>query len=741
MTKHSEYRAVPLSRRAFLATTGGFGIAVAFGGTAGRALANTGALKPNAWMSIATDGVVTIMAPSAEMGQGVMTALPAIVADEMDADWSKVRVVQAPSIFQLYGNPGFGGIQATGASRTTQSYYMPLRMAGAQARKVLIATAAAEWKVPAGEVTTAAGKAVHAKTKRELGYGDLAKLAKVSGDMPKASAADLKPMDQWRYIGKDVPRVDVPSKVNGTAVFGIDVQVPDMLYGAVLRPPVQGEKAEKIDDAAAKAVKGIVAIAPLPWGVGIVGTTVEATQKAKAALKVEWSKSAPARSYDSDKVAADYLAKARNPAEAGVTIVKHGDAPKAIAGAAKTITAEFVTQHVSHACMEPMNATAKVTGDKIEVWAPTQAASLVQIVGAMVFKTKPQDITVHVTLLGGGFGRRFELDFIFDAIILSKVAGGKPVKVIWSREDDIRNDKFRPLTVQRFQVGLDGQGNVVGWHHRLVAESIFARVDPRHMVKSKGRDEPVDDGAEQVYALPALQIDYLQQKRGVDVGFWRGVGAGYTKFATEILIDEIARGKKMDPVAYRLEMLKHAPRAAAVVKAAAEMAGWGKPRANGRLLGIAYADFGPELPIDSPSKNHSAQVAEVSFDRNSGEIKVHNVWCAVDPGIAVNPKNIEAQIESSIVYGLSAALFEEITIKGGEVQQANFDTYRVLRQEDVPDIHVKVMPSLKDPPSGIGEVGLPPLAPAIANAIAGATGAKFRHLPLTPDRVKAALKG
>ena len=738
MTK--QFKAVPLSRRAFLATTGGISVAVAFGGFATDALAQGAALKPNAWVTIGGDGIVTIMAPAAEMGQGVMTALPAILADEMDADWSKVRVVQSPSDFKAYGNPGFGGIQLTGASRTTQGYYMPLRMAGAQARKVLIATAATAWKVPEGELTTEPGWVVHTASRRKIGYGDLAKRAKVTGEMPKVAESDLKPMAKWRYIGKDVPRVDVPAKSMGKAIFGIDVQLPGMLYAAILRAPVQGEKPEKVDDAAAKAVKDVIAVVPLPYGVAVIGTTVEATKKAKAALKVEWSKSAPARKYDSDKIAEEYMAITRDEKKEAVVAHKHGDIAKELAGAAKVITAEFVTAHVAHATMEPMNATARFADGKFEVWAPTQAASLIQLVGAHVFKTTPDKITVHTTFLGGGFGRRFDLDFAFDAMGLAMGTGGKPVKVIWSREDDIQNDKYRPLVAQLFKIALDAQGNCLGWHHRMVGESIFARADPDSFKKANGRDASFDDGAEVVYALPAQQIDFLREQRGVDVGFWRAVGSGYTKFAIEVLIDELAREKKMDPLAYRVEMLQKSPRAVAVLKAAAEMAQWGKKRENGRVLGIAYSDFLPEGPIDSPARNHCAQVAEVSFNKDTGDIRVHNVWCAVDPGIAVQPKIIEAQIESAIIYGISHALFEQITIKGGEVQQSNFHDYRVLRQQEAPDIHVKIMPSLKDPPSGIGEVGLPPIAPAIANAIAGATGAKFRHLPMTPERVKAALK-
>ncbi|MFO0986052.1 MAG: molybdopterin cofactor-binding domain-containing protein [Alphaproteobacteria bacterium] len=732
-------QATPLSRRAFLATTGGVSVAVAFGGFSAKSFAQGAGLKPNAWVTIAANGTVTIMAPAAEMGQGVMTALPAVLADELDADWKTVKVEQAPSDAKSFGNPGFGGLQATGGSRTTQHYFQPLRVAGAQARQVLLAAASEQWKVPVGELSTEPGMVVHAKSKRKIGYGPLAAKAKVPAQLPKIEEKDLKPAAQWRYIGKPVPRVDLQAKVTGTAQFGMDVQLPGMLYAAILRAPVQGEKPEKVDDAAAKAVKGVVAVAPLPYGVAVVGTTVEATKKGKAALKVEWSKAAPARGYDSDKLIEEYLAIARDEKKAGVSVEKHGDAAQAIAGAAKTITAEYVSEHVSHACMEPMNATARFADGKFEVWAPTQAPTLIQVVGAIVFKTTPDKITVHSTFLGGGFGRRFELDFAFDAMGLAMHSGGKPVKVIWSREDDIQNDKYRPLTVQAFKVGLDKDGNVVGWQHRMVGESIFARSIPDAFKAMKGRDPAFDDGAELVYDIPATSIEFLREPRGVDVGFWRAVGCGYTKFAIETLIDELAREKKMDPVAYRLELLKKQPRAAAVVKAAAEMAEWGKKR-EGRHLGFAYADFGPELPISSPMKNHCAQVAEISFDRQSGEIRVHNVWCAVDPGVAVNPAIIEAQIQSAVAYGLSAALYEQITIKGGEVQQSNFDTYRVLRMQEMPDVHVKIMPSLKDPPSGIGEVGTPPVAPAIANAIAAATGVKLRHLPMSPDRVKAALK-
>ena len=735
MSSRKPIKVVPLSRRGFMVSVGGVSAAVAFGSAIPNALAQAAKtaapFKPNAWVTIEPGGWVSIISPAAEMGQGVMTAMPALVAEDMDVDWKMVKVVQAPADAKSFGNRLFGGAMVTGGSRTTQGYYMPLRIVGAQTRAILIATAADQWKVPASELTTEPGMVVHAKTKRKIAYGVLAKTATVPAEMPKIEAKDLKPLDQCRYIGKNIPRIDVPLKVNGTAIYGMDVQVPGMLYGAILRAPVEGEKPEKIDDAAAKAVKGVVQIVPLPYGVGVIAETVEASKKAKDALKVEWSKTAKARSYDSDKVGEEYLAVAGDLTKKGVDIEKHGDADAALAGAAKTLTAEYLSEHVTHACMEPMNATAKVDGDKVEVWAPNQSPTLTQVFAARTAGTTPPKVTVNSTFLGGGFGRRADWDFTVDAVNLAKAVPGKPVKVIWSREDDIRYSKGRPLVGQHMTVGLDKDNNIVGWRHRLVGCSIYARFSPAAYEAAKGKDVPFHEGVEYKYDFPAARSEFIRDDRGISVHVWRSVGSGYTKFAMETLIDEVAKLRNEDPVAYRLSLLKKDARAAAVVREAAKMADWSRKRSGDRAIGIAYSDSW---------NTHIAQVVEISLNRANGEIKVHNVWSAVDPGVALQPANVEAQIESAVIYGISHAFYEQLTYKGGEPQQSNFHDYRVLRMEEAPEVMTKVMPSLKDAPGGVGEVGLPPVAPAIANAVFALTGKSLRHLPMTAERVAKALK-
>ena len=721
--------AIALSRRSFMVGAGGVGIAVAFGADIEAALAQApGGFKPNIWVSIDGEGIVTIVSPASEMGQGVMTAMPALVAEDLDADWNKVRVVQAPSD-RAYGNRLFGGAQTTGASRTTQGYYEPLRLAGAQARKILLAAAAEHWNVSAAELTTEPGIVVHRGSNRRIGYGELARIAKVPQPLPEVTPADLKPLAQCRYIGKDLPRVDVPGKVNGTAKFGIDVQLPDMLYGAILRAPVQGEKPDAIDDTVARAVKGVTQIVPMPYGVGVVATTYEAARKGRDALKVTWSSSAKARSYSSDKVRDEYRAIARDLGRASVEVQKKGDPVAAISGAVRVIEADYQSDHVAHACLEPMNATARMDGDRIELWSPTQSPSLAQLHCARLAGTTPDKVTVHTTLLGGGFGRRLEADYSVDAALLAKAVPGKPVKVIWSREDDIRHDKYRPLVAQHFRVGLDAAGNIVGWQHRLVGESIYARFAPPLFQQSGGKDAPFHEGSENRYAMAAHAIEFIREQRGVEVGLWRAVGSGYTKFGVECMIDEIAAAKGVDPLALRLDLLKDEPRARKVVETVAQMAEWNRKR-EGRALGVAYSDTW---------NTHVAQVAEVSLDRGSGQIRVHQIWCAVDPGVAVQPANIVAQIEGSIVWGVSHALFEQINIKDGEVQESNFHDYRVLRMSEMPDIHVQVLPT-ENRPGGIGEAGLPAVGAAIANAVAQLTGTRLRHYPLLPERVKAAMR-
>jgi len=722
-----------ISRRAFVA--GGAGLTFAFAvdlpgrRRPHRALAQ-GAFSPNIWVTIAVDGTVTIVSPAAEMGQGSMTGMPIVVAEELDADWSKVKVVQAPSN-RAYGNPGFGGLQITGASRTTSGFFMPLRLAGAQARRVLLDAVAAEWNVPVAELSTEPGFVVQRSSGRRIGYGDVAKFAKPPAELPKVTEADLKKPGEFRLIGKNLPRVDMPDKVTGRAVFGIDVDVPDMVYATVLRPPVPGSAPDTVDDTAARAVRGVSHVVPLPYGVGVVGSGFEAVQRGKAALKIGWKKGAAAESYDSTTVLGDYAALAVSLSKPGLVVHKEGETGPALAKAVRTFTALYLSEHVYHATMEPMSAVARVSADgtACELWAPTQAPGVNQAVIAGALKTTPDKITVHTTLLGGGFGRKLEQDFVMDAVLLSK-ATGKPVKVVWSREDDVRNDKMRPLTAQYLQAGLDGDGNLSAWRYRIVAASIYARFNPPAYAALKGKDVPVIEGHELSYSVANQLHELFREERGYDVGLWRAVGVGYTKFAIESFIDEIARAQGIDPVAFRLRLLAHNPRAQAVVRAATDMAGWGTRR-RGRGLGIAFSDTW---------RSYIASVAEVSVERSTGAIHVHKVWAAVDPGIAILPDNIVAQIEGATTFGVSHALLERIIVRNGAVQQSNFHDYPLLRMADTPEIEVRVI-STDNPPGGIGEVGLPPVAPAIANAVAALTGARVRQLPMLPDRVLAAMKG
>lgn len=725
MTIHTQ----SLSRRSFLVSSGAAGIAVTFG-SFDPALA-AGPFKANAWVSINTDGAVIIMSPAVEMGQGTMTALPACLAEDLDADWAKVRVETAPDDESLYGNPKFSDHMVTVASKAVDGYYERMRLAGAQARKILIVTAAQMWGVTADELNTVPGMVVHKKSGRKVGYGDLAKRAKVPDALPAVSKADLKPLSQCRYIGKDLARVDVPAKVNGSAQYGIDTQLPNMLYASVLHAPVQGEKPEKVDDAAAKVVKGVVAVTSLPHGVAVIGNTLESTIKGKAALKVTWSETSPARKHSSESLAADYTKVAGDWAHPSVDMLKQGDPADAIAKAAKVLSGNFVADHVAHFCMEPLNATAVVDGDRVHLWTSNQSVIDMKLAGSIAGGTKPPNVKVERPLLGGGFGRRTDWDVTLEAVALAKTMPGKPIKVVWSREDDVTQDMWRPLAAQRLEVGLDDKGNIVGWRHRIVAASYMARGIPPLFKKLGGKDPVSAVGGEFRYAVPAHQVDYVRAQSGFEVGAWRGVGAGYTKFAVETMMDEIAEAKGVDPLDQRISLLQKEPRSIAVLQAVAQMSNWKQKRTDGRALGIAYSDA---------LQTYTAAVVEASLDTQSGKIRVHHVWAAVDPGVVVQPKNVVAQMEGAITFGLGAALTEQINLKNGEPQETNFDSYHVLRMSEVPPIEVKVI-STDNPPTGIGEAGVPVVAPAIANAMFKLTGKRLRALPMSPERVQQALRG
>jgi isoquinoline 1-oxidoreductase subunit beta len=716
------------SRRSFLVGAGAFTVSMSFVGPA-MSQANTNqtakSFSPSLWITVGTDGAVTLTSPVSEFGQGVMTSVPLIFAEEMDLDWAQCKVVsavvQASGNAKVLGNPMFGGAMITGASRTTQGYWEPMRMAGAQARAVMIANAAAKWKVPADQVTTVPHACVHAVTGRKLSYGEIAAFATAPTAMPVVDKSQLKKPANFRLIGKDLPRVDGFDKVTGRAKYGIDQRQPGMLYASVLHAPVQGETPVSVDDTAAKAIKGVRNVVRLPYGIAVVADNTWTAFQAKRALKVTWTNTAKARSYSSDKAMPEFVARAKNAADTGVAMGSHGDTENALKSAAKRVEATFTSEHVSHVCLEPMNATAVVRNGKLEVWAPSQSATTaIGVSSSPLGGFKPEDITVHIPLMGGAFGRRIEVDFVLDAVLVAKALPGTPVQVVWSREDDVMRDTVRPMMAQQISAGVDGQGNLIALKHKMVGESIFGRFAPEFLTGSGGKDEPVCEGFEINYGVENRLAQYLREQRGVGVGFWRAVGGGYTKFAIESTIDELARNANKDPLEYRIGLLAKHPRAQTVLREVAAMAKWDGGKAKGnRALGLAYSDVW---------NSHCAMIVDVSVNGNN--IVVHEIWSAVDCGIALQPGNIARQIEGSAVWGVSAALKEKLTVVNGEFQQSNFHDYPVLRANETPRINVKVMPTDNNP-GGVGELGLPPVAPAISNAIASINGKRLRALPFT----------
>jgi isoquinoline 1-oxidoreductase beta subunit len=728
-----------ISRRGFIKGAGSLTFAFTFGvgllGKASEVVASENA-RFNAWVSIAADGTVTVMIPTSEMGQGVLTSMPLVLAEELDADWSKVTTRYAPPVPKIYGNyhPLFNGAMVTAASISTPGYWGSLRMAGAQARRVLIDNVAVEWKVPASELRTDAGYVVHAASGRRIGYGDVVKFATVPEEPPKIAEADLKQPSQFRLIGRqDIQRIDVPSKTNGSAKYGIDVRMPGMVYASVLESPMEGARPASTNADEVMKVKGVIRVLPLPFGVAVLGATVQATRLGRNALRATWDSSgAQGAGFDSEKARAEYARHARDPNAKPMAWFEKGDAPKAIAGAAKVMEAEYTSEHCYHAQMEPMNCVARVAddGQSAEVWTGTQSTALAAVVAAGILKTTPDKIRVHQHLLGGGYGRRIWPDAVAQAVVISNITKST-VKLMLTREDDLAAARPRPMTHHVLKAGLDANGKLVGWHHRLVAENVDAIAAPPRFKATGGKDLIGWRGLEQpYYAMPNMLADAVREQRGMRVHAWRGIGAGYNKFASECFLDEVAQATGQDPLAIRLELTKDHPRAQAVLRTVAEMADWKSARPAGRALGIAFSDYHETL---------TAGIAEVSLERKSGRIRVHDYWIVADPGIVVQPDNAHAQLESAVVYGLSSALSEELTIKDGAVAQKNFHEYRVLRMSDMPEIHTKLI-ATNNPPTGMGEVGVPSVAPAIANAVFKLTGKRLRALPMSPERVQATLK-
>ena len=725
-----------LSRRQVMVGAAGFTFALALPGRAAHAAAPAServgkALNP--WLSIAPDGTITIMSAAAEMGQGSMTSLPLVLAEELDADWSKVRIVPVPPIDRLYANPSYGMIYTAG-SNAVRAYFQPMRTFGAQARRVLLENAAKKLGVPVEELTTEPSIVVHAKSGRRLGYGEIAAFAEIPDKAPEIKPDQLKRPEQFRLIGKDVMRVDVPEKVNGRAQYAIDVQLPGMLYGAVLRAPVEGAAPERIDDARARAIAGVVKVIRLPYGIGVVAETPWAAFDARRALAaaVTWTRTAKAWGFDSDKGLADFAAAARNLDQPSTDWFKAGDLRAALSGSVATMDATYLSDYAYHAQMEPLNAVASVsaTGDVAEIWTGTQSPTTAHEATAKALGISRDRVKLNTFLMGGGFGRRGprDSDFTVDAVLLAKDAG-RPVKVMWTREDDIQNGRFRPLSAHYLRAGLDSSGRLVAWHHRHVGDRVTPFFDPVRYEANKRRDGILMAGTELAgYDVPNQLVEQLYQDTGVRTAPLRGIGFIANKFATESFMDEVARRRSVDPLQFRLDMLRKNPRAAKIVERVAEMADWTRARKD-RALGLAYIDY---------SGTQVAGIAEISLDRSSGQIAVHDFWCTIDCGIAVQPDNVVAQTESSIVYGLGVALSERITIKDGVVQQSNFYDYRVPRLNEVPAMHIELIQS-DNPPTGVGQMATPLVAPAIGNAVARLANVRLRHAPFMPERVKAAL--
>ncbi len=721
-----------ISRRSFLKITGlTIGVSVTpFGYTLLNA-AEKKDFNPNVWLHITSDNKVTIYIGNSEMGQGVLTAQSMIIADELEADWKKQIQIRQGGAKDAFKSPILGA-QITVGSASMRGFYEPLRKAGAAGRAMLVKAAAETWKVPESECKAVLGTVKHEKSKRSLTYGQLCEKA---SKLELPQNPPLKKEEEFRYMGKPMPRVDVPEKVRGKAVYRhYDVNVKEMLHAVIARPPAYGAKPVSFDQAAAEKVKGVVKVMQIPMGIAVCATSTDAALKGKDALKVQWDKGV-LPDMDNAYIEKLMMADLDKP---GAKVHEAGDAKKAISEAAKKVEASYYVPCVAHTTMEPLNCTAHVQSDRCDVWASNQSQTGCLGMTAGITKLPPDKIHIHTTFVGCGLGRKGFTDFVPEAVILSK-ALEKPVKVMWTREDDIKHDRFRAPMTHRIQGGLDAQGQLIGWSHKTSAVSIMKPVNPNAI--KNGVDYYCLWGLWDVdnsphwnnriqYEIPNLYIEMLMADLPILCWPWRAVQNGPNAFPIECFIDELAHAAGKDPLEFRLQNLKNNKRATRVLQTVAEKAGWGKPIPKGQGRGIAqHACFGTWI----------AQVVDLSVDEKTGKIKVHKVVAAVDCGPIVNPGPLVEQIEAGNIMALSTALKEEVKFAKGGVATSNFDNYPIIRMSEVPEIEVHMVKST-DKIGGIGELGIPAMAPAVANAVFNATGARIRRIPLTPEIVLAALK-
>ena len=726
--------AVNQGRRTFLkastATGGGLLISFYLPGTARLAEAAAAPTKLNSFLKIGTDSKITFYCGQVEMGQGAHNALAMMIAEEMEVDFKDVRVEQG-GIEPAFGNPrysGFkavGGFQATGGSSSVRNVGVPVRRAGAAARYMLIAAAAEKMKVSPGECVAEKGWVIYQPTGKKVSYGAIAsEAAKIAAP----AEPNLKQPGQFKIIGKSTKRQDIPLKVNGKAIYGIDVKRAGLLTAVVARSPVLGGKVRSFNADRAMKVTGVKKVVQITSGVAVVADGFWPAKQGRDALDITWDEGPMAQVSSADLYRSwAELAKGSEAAER----LKVGDVDKALASGAKRVESMYEVPFLAHACMEPMNATAHFKGDSVEIWAPTQAQSWNQHWVSQLTGLAPSAITIHTTYLGGGFGRRLESDYVVEAVETSRAAGNIPVKVVWTREDDTQHSPYRPASHNVLTAALESSGMPIAWRHRIVGASILQYFKTfSHLLRKDGLDPTSVQGAADYfpYDIPNVYVDYVNNNPGVPSGFWRSVGNSQNGFIMESFIDELAHAAGDDPYRYRRQLMGKplAARLRAVLDLAAEKAGWGKPLPPGVHRGIAaHFAYG----------GYCAQVAEVSVAKG-GLVKVHRVVAAIDCGWVVNPDTIVAQIESGIVYGLNAALYNEITIKNGRVEQSNFNDYPMMRMSEMPKVEVHILQGQGDQ-GGIGEPGTPPIAPAVCNAIFAATGKRIRKLPIKPELLSA----
>jgi len=707
-----------LSRRSFLiASVAGGGLMLSLRLPIGRSeAAPPESFAPNAFIRIGSDGRVVLTMPYVEMGQGTYTSIPMLIAEELDVNLKQVRLEHAPPNEKVYANPMLG-VQATGNSNAMRGAWRPLREAGATARIMLVAAAAKRWGVDVTSCRAQDGEVVHVPTGRRLKYG---RLAVEAAKMPVPGNVTLKSPKDFKLIGTPAKRLDAPAKVNGSAVYGIDARPPGVKIATLAQAPVFGGRVKSLDDRAAKAVNGVRQIIRLDDAVAVVADHMGAAKKGLAALKIEWHEG-PHATLTTEAIARE-LEQAT--LRSGAVAQSIGDADKAMASAPTKVEATYQVPFLAHATMEPMNCTVHRRKDACEIWIGSQAVARVQAMAAKAAGLPPEKVIVHNHLIGGGFGRRLEADGAVRAVHIAQHVEG-PVKVVWTREEDIQHDMYRPYWFDRVSAGLDEQGRPVAWKNRFAGSSVIARWLPPGF--KDGLDPDSTEGAiDLVYDLPNVHVEYVRvEPPGIPTAFWRSVGPSHNVFVTESFVDELAAAAKQDAVAYRRALLDKSPRAKSVLDLAATKAGWGQalPKGSGRGVSLQFV-FGSYL----------AQVAEVEVSKE-GDVRVRRVVCAMDCGTVVNPDTVQAQIQSGIVFGATAALYGEITLKNGRVEQTNFHTYRMLRMNEAPAIEVHVVKSA-EPPGGMGEAGTSAIVPAIANAIFAATGKRLRKMPVDASVLK-----